>query len=121
MMDASAMYPRGCHPTETYKLPDGVTPVSIIPRSQVRVSYYFIDYGISSYFPPGKPRGLVIGGDGRDQEVPELSDTIAYDPFAVDIFIIGNLLRRQLYDVSKSILSAFQVDLRASHLEIQQR
>ena len=44
----------------------------------------------------------VVGEDGRDQEVPELSDDIPYDPFKVDIFIIGNLFRRMFYDVSLS-------------------
>jgi len=94
MMDASAMYPKGFHPTLSSHLADGFTPAPVIPRTQARVRYYFIDYGISSYFPPGQPRGLVTGTLGRDQDVPELSDTVPYDPFAVDIFIIGNLFRQ---------------------------
>ncbi|KAI0036413.1 hypothetical protein K488DRAFT_41089 [Vararia minispora EC-137] len=93
MMDCTAMYPRGLHPINTHSLPDGFTPVLQLPRRQVGVTYYFIDYGISSYYPPGTSRGMVIGRDGRDQDVPELSDTKSYDPFAVDIFIIGNMLR----------------------------
>jgi hypothetical protein len=99
-MDASAMFPRGFHPLLPYFLPDNpFQSAPRTPRSQVRVSYYFVDYGISSYFPPGHSRKLVTGGDGRDQEVPELSDTIPYDPFPVDVFIIGNMFRTELFMV----------------------
>jgi len=38
---------------------------------------------------------LVLGLAGRDREVPELSDEVPYDPFKVDIFTIGNVLRRE--------------------------
>jgi hypothetical protein len=100
MMDASAMFPLGFHPLFPSFLQENISEIApVLPRSQVRVSYFFVDYGISSYFPPGQPRGLVAGGDGRDQDVPELSDTIPYDPFPVDIFIIANMFRIELFQV----------------------
>lgn len=100
MLDASAMYPYGFHPVRSSTLPDGRTLAWPRRRTSVPVRYYFIDYGLSTYFPPGTHPRLVVGEDGRDQEVPELSDDIPYDPFKVDIFIIGNLFRRMFYDVS---------------------
>lgn len=71
MMDASAMYPRGFHPVVPYSLPDGRTYAWRRRRTSVPVKYYFIDYGLSTYFPPGTLQKLVVGIDGRDQEVPE--------------------------------------------------
>lgn len=96
------MYPQGSHPVNQLFLADAVTPARILPRTSVTVRYYFIDYGLSAYIPPDSRVKLVVGADGRDQEVPELSDEDPYDPFRVDIFIIGNLLRRMFYDVSQT-------------------
>lgn len=102
MMDASLLYPQGRHPIYEKLSPDIVTVAPCLSRTAVGgVKYYFIDYGISSYFPPDVPR-LVVGKDGRDKEVPELSHTVPYNPFKVDIFIIGNIFRHQLYDVGRS-------------------
>ena len=94
------MFPRGFHPVKDTLLYDLITPAPIIPRRDVGVKYYFVDYGISSYFPTGSEPHLVLGRDGRDQDVPELSDEVPYDPFKVDIFTIGNVLRHEFCTVS---------------------
>lgn len=100
MMDADPLYPLGFHPVKTFFLPDAVTPASPLPRHSAKVKYYYIDFGISSHFPPDR-RGdrLVLGREGRDRDVPELSTVTPYDPFKVDVFIIGNLLRHEFHDV----------------------
>ncbi|KAI0056998.1 hypothetical protein BV25DRAFT_1831639 [Artomyces pyxidatus] len=97
MMDATAMYPKGHHPVKDTFLPDISTVAPYYPRLSVGVRYYYVDFGISSLIPRGAP-ALVTGTLGRDQEVPELSDDVPYDPFKVDIFTIGNVFRRELYD-----------------------
>jgi hypothetical protein len=95
-MDATSMFPRGFHPVMTAFLPHDISaPAPMIPRLDVEVKYYFIDYGISSYFPEGTEPQLVVGLAGRDRDVPELSDDVPYDPFKVDIFTIGNVFRRE--------------------------
>ena len=99
LMDAERMYPRGFHPIHDMFLPDAEIWAWHYSRLQVGVRYYFVDYGISSYFPPGQPRSLVSGDLGRDQDVPELSRTQPYDPFPVDIFTIGHVFRDELYEV----------------------
>lgn len=101
MMDASRMYPKGHHPLHESFLPSFEDWAPIIARSAAHVKYYFVDFGISSSFSPSdtEPK-LVLGEDGIDQEVPELSDTVPYDPFKVDVFIMGNVFRRNFYDVS---------------------
>ena len=94
------MYPLGFHPVHEALLGDSTTFAPVIPRLEVGVKYYFVDYGISSYFPPGSQRELVLGIAGRDRDVPELSNSVPYDPFKVDIFTIGNVLRGEFQAVS---------------------
>ena len=100
LMDATHMYPLGFHPVEELFLDDRKTLAPRISRIEAGVKYYFVDYGISSYFPPGSRRELVVGIAGRDQDVPELSNNVPYDPFKVDIFTIGNVLRGEFQAVS---------------------
>lgn len=100
LMDASALYPMGFHPVNTNFLSDAVTPAPRLPGYFAQVKYYYVDYGISSYFPPDTTTDrLALGTGGRDQEVPELSTTTPYNPFKVDIVIIGNLLRHEFHEV----------------------
>ena len=116
LMDATHMYPLGFHPVEELFLDDIKTLAPRISRLEAGVQYYFVDYGISSYFPPGSRRELVVGIAGRDRDVPELSNNVPYDPFKVDIFTIGNVLRGEFQAVgfhspSSLSLSHFSVDL----------
>lgn len=114
-MDATRMFPRGFHPLMTFFLPHDISvPAPMIPRLGVGVKYYFIDYGIASYFPEGTEPQLVVGLAGRDREVPELSDEVPYDPFKVDIFTIGNVLHREFVGVRSG--SLFKPDISISHV-----
>ncbi|KAI0040473.1 hypothetical protein FA95DRAFT_1502816 [Auriscalpium vulgare] len=105
MMDASAMYPKGFHPVKQGFLPDRSDVAPCYSRLSAGVKYYFVDYGISSEFPlDSDPASrLVVGRLGRDQEPPELSDTVSYDPFKVDIFVVGNIFRRKYYEVAVNL------------------
>ena len=111
MLDATHMYPLGFHPVHSILMADARTYAPVVSRLEAGVKYYFVDYGISSYFQPGSLRELVVGTAGRDQDVPELSDNVPYDPFKVDIFTIGNVLRGELQAVgshsSVNILVSF--------------
>jgi len=101
MMDANAMYPLGFHPIKESFLPDSRTPAmySRLSRAVAGVKYYYVDYGISVYLPSDARPRTAVGAYGRDQEVPELSWDVPYDPFKVDIFIIGNTFRRLFHVV----------------------
>lgn len=116
LVDATNMYPLGFHPVEDLFLDDITTPAPTISRLEAGVKYYFVDYGISSYFPAGSQRELVLGVAGRDQDVPELSSRVPYDPFKVDIFTVGNVLRSEIQAVGffclrLILLSHFCVEL----------
>jgi serine/threonine protein kinase len=95
MMDADAMYPEGFHPVNIRRAPDRLGIAEYISRTLAGVKYYYVDFGISSHLPDTSSPRLVTGTYGRDQDPPELSDTEPYDPFKLDIFIIGNMLKRE--------------------------
>lgn len=113
-MDASRMIPGGFHfihpplagDGQTILLPytgDEHTPNHIKSRTQAApMKYYFIDFGLSVQFPSYETRGLVTGECGRlRKHIPEISETIPYDPFKVDVRLIGEMLRSDFLVVSK--------------------
>ncbi|EJD37665.1 hypothetical protein AURDEDRAFT_73048 [Auricularia subglabra TFB-10046 SS5] len=70
---------------------DGIRRIRCTPWSTSRARYYLIDMGISSRFNSDSPGPhLVVGTVGRDQTAPELSDTVPYDPFKLDVYLLGN-------------------------------
>ena len=100
MMDGTSLFPQGSHPILENFLPDDIdTLAPYLPRATTPVPYYFIDFGLFSMFSPDDTSRLVTGVYGLDKEVPELSATIPYDPFKVDIFILGNMFRKTFIQV----------------------
>ena len=105
LMNADAMYPRGFHPVVqrmTRDFKHFAQPYSRATAPEP-VDYWIADFGLSVHIPPGEPR-LVLGDIGADREVPELSDTKPYDPFKVDIFVLGNVIRGEIYKVCCALL-----------------
>lgn len=99
-MDATSLYPRGFHPAHQQRLPNWTDFASPYTRSSAPapVRYYFSDFGLSTRFPPGTPR-LVTGGLGAERDVPELSWSAPYDPFKLDVYVLGKVLKDQIHDV----------------------
>ena len=91
-----AMYPEGFHPAWTSHKRDFSGIADYIPRSAVEVKYYLANFWVSVYMdlnsndPP-----LVTGTVGWGRDPPELSATEPYDPFKLDIFIFGNMFKKQ--------------------------
>lgn len=106
-MDGEPLFPKGHHPVRLDYLEDGVHDAPYLSRQNHPVKYYFIDFGISSYFDPGVVP-LVIGTQGRDKEPPELDDRRPYNPFPLDIFILGNLYRKEFVEVCISPIFCFR-------------
>ncbi len=98
-MDAASMYPLGFHQEWTCSY----TTLLLLRPSSLGgwlVKYYFVDYGISSYFPSGFQERLFLSTQGRDQNVPELSNKVPHDPLKVDIFTTDNVFHQSFHDVS---------------------
>ncbi|KAL5513775.1 hypothetical protein ACEPAH_4176 [Sanghuangporus vaninii] len=99
MMDADLMYPKGFHPVNTLEDATGYREAHPKHRRDVlSVRYFFIDFGISTMFGPNDTDKRVLGLEGQDNTVPELSEKYPYDPFLVDIFIVGNLLNNSFFE-----------------------
>lgn len=102
MMEADAMFPKGFHPLR--RAMDSTGSKLVHPKRRrdtfPRVRYYYIDFGISSMFGPEDKDRCVIGLEGQDRTVPELSLVEPYDPFLVDVYILGNLFKNAFLDVS---------------------
>ena len=98
-MDADAMYPEGFHPIRKMYKADYSGYATPLSRSAAGVKYYFIDFGISVHIPEDAYPRLVTGHLGRDQTPPELSRAVPYDPFKLDVFILGNMFKRELTEV----------------------
>ena len=97
-MDAKPLYPDGHHPVRLKFAPDGMHRVTPLPRAGRSIRYYYIDFGLALQFQPGVTP-TALGRVGRDREVPELSDTVPYDPFKVDIFALGHLYSQEFEKV----------------------
>ncbi|CAG8603300.1 16589_t:CDS:2, partial [Acaulospora colombiana] len=97
MMDASELYPDGFHPVRQNLARDGLAEVVGVMRTHAPVRYYLIDFDAAIAFEKGTPTKLKYaeGKAGRDDEVPEFRIKAPYDPFKVDIFQFGNLLRKE--------------------------
>lgn len=100
MLDGSSILPQGFHPIFHFLNVSGQGLAPHIPRNKAEnAKYYLIDFGISTHFTdPNQPR-LVTGPYCQDHSVPELSDSVPYDPFAVDVYIIGNVFKIHIIKV----------------------
>ena len=93
MMDESRVIPRGSHFGRTDSH-DGVG-YNLTWRhrcSVAPVDYYYIDFGLSGYFPNGKETAVRLGLVGQVKKVPDLSDNVPYNPFQVDIYQLGHTI-----------------------------
>ena len=109
MMQADAIFSERCHPVllnHNWTVQRILKP---LPRSTAHVRYLYIDYGISTYIAPGKPLKLVTGVRGHVKDVPELSMDVPYNPYKVDIYIIGSTLRTLFLDVRPASLLCFRM------------
>jgi len=98
-MDASRLYPKGYHYARPSISPTGTDIAYPRRRRELpEVKYYITDFGMSTRFENGDSTRLVTGSEGQDKSVPELSDTVPYDPFAVDVYTLGNVYKETLLE-----------------------
>ncbi|KAG9309316.1 hypothetical protein JVU11DRAFT_10804 [Chiua virens] len=95
MLDPTHLYPESFHPVEIDLSKNGIGRAKHFTRTQRPSKYYFIDFGISRQYDPSirEPREIPIWGG--DKEVPEFQNSNEpRDPFATDVFYIGNAIRK---------------------------
>ena len=94
--DPGAMYPEGFHPDWISYKRDFSGVAAYPPRSAAGVKYFLANFWVSVYMDPNSNDPLLVTGTvGWDQDPPELSATEPYDPFKLDIFIFGNMFKKQ--------------------------
>lgn len=99
MMDASSIYKDGWHPMSPWLARNGTDELCLTRRrSEVEIKYYFIDFGLSTRFPPEKQERLVTGKLGRIQ-APEQTSGLPYDPFKLDVYYLGHVYQTKIVDV----------------------
>ena len=104
------MYPRGFHPLLQVAEADFSRPANPNRRREAKdIKYIFIDFGISSRFNSLEERYLVYGCMAQDPTIPELSGIVPYNPFAIDVYTLGNVYREELLEVHIYRLSLKQV------------
>lgn len=99
-MDGRAMFPHGWHPQHFHKLPNGelLPNANTTSRTSVGgVRYYYIDFGISSF------RQAKVTGLPGQERAPELSDTVPYDPYKLDVYILGRTYFDYIIHVSRLV------------------
>ncbi|THU88492.1 hypothetical protein K435DRAFT_866252 [Dendrothele bispora CBS 962.96] len=107
MVDSSPLYRRLMHPTEPRRSDDWRSRGS--PRSITRhpVKYYFIDFDLCRRYDPQTGPARELPGYGGDRPVPGFVSHTEEprDPFAIDVYRLGNFIRRflmssqQVFDV----------------------
>lgn len=94
MMDATKIIPKGFHPQRPYTTTGISADLSWNKRSSVApIDYFIIDYGLTMWFRDPHARNSALGVCGQDKTVPELSAIVPYDPFKVDIYQLGGVIK----------------------------
>ncbi|KAG6863865.1 hypothetical protein C0993_010093 [Termitomyces sp. T159_Od127] len=101
MADTTCLFESPPHPWERHMRRDFSRKVSKpIARTLKPVKYYLIDFGLSEIFQPKDTPPLKRPPWGGDKTVPEhlVPDAPPCDPFAVDVYCLGNYLRQSFLD-----------------------
>lgn len=95
------------HPAQRFRRLDYKGWVSVsYSRTRKPVKYYLIDFDLSEVFRPEDAPHLRQPPWGGDKTVPEflLPNPSPCDPFAVDVYCLGNFIREDYLDVCFSVL-----------------
>lgn len=101
MLDPADLYPESFHPMATSLNKNYSGKAKHFTRTQRPPKYYFIDFGISRRYDSSviNPKEIPIWGG--DKSVPEFQNSNEpQDPFATDVFYIGNAIRKDFILVS---------------------
>ncbi|CAE6528324.1 unnamed protein product [Rhizoctonia solani] len=98
MMNARPLYDEPFHPYyQNYSIDAKRRIYPKYKRSQKEVRYYFIDLGFAKWFRDKASPRTATGFHAREQ-APEQAGPIPYDPFAVDVFQLGTMIRNDFVD-----------------------
>ncbi|EMD33669.1 hypothetical protein CERSUDRAFT_159918 [Gelatoporia subvermispora B] len=102
MMDPEPMFPNFFHPTKQDRNRNFRGKAKYLSRTRRPPKYYIIDFGLSRKYPADDPAPRELPIIGGDKSVPEHQDdkySDACDPFATDVYCLGNLIQKRLLQV----------------------
>ncbi|KAJ7253576.1 hypothetical protein C8J57DRAFT_1659806 [Mycena rebaudengoi] len=101
MVDSKALYSHPPHPWSPKKRRDFKGPPrTMSTRTRTPVKYFMIDFGLSRRYEDVGPH-LELPGWGGDKTVPEFRTGELCDPFLVDVYCLGNVVREYFTQGSK--------------------
>ncbi|KAF8480691.1 hypothetical protein JB92DRAFT_3085892 [Gautieria morchelliformis] len=108
MMDGTKLYPDGFHPITMY-----------LRRTERPPKYYLTDFGLSRRYDPKAGPALELPIRGNDKTVPEFQGDgydQASDPFATDVYYIGNEIKTRFLQgtVNFDFMSSLIADMTAN-------
>ncbi|KAE9405942.1 hypothetical protein BT96DRAFT_811501 [Gymnopus androsaceus JB14] len=92
-VDAGLMYPNGYHPIATKKNYNWHGKARHNSRTRYPPKYYLIDFEYSQIYEPAQPRPLEEALKSGGYDAPEGLAGTPCDPFATDVFILGNMMK----------------------------
>jgi hypothetical protein len=104
MMDSRTLYGEAFHPV--YRSLSLDIQRKIYPkysRLEKRVRYYFIDMGFATWFKDPKLPHLITGKLARTL-APEQKTSKPYNPFSVDIYQLGVVVKQDIIPVHPPLL-----------------
>ncbi|KAJ7153518.1 hypothetical protein C8R43DRAFT_1002318 [Mycena crocata] len=94
MVESTPLFRYLPHPLEPEQRRDFSGPPRITKtRTQISVKYFIIDFNLSVRYTDAGPH-LELSGWGGDKTVPEFQTQERSDPFAVDVYCLGNAIRQ---------------------------
>lgn len=96
------MFPKSYHPVKIERTRDWKGRAPYYTRTECPPRYLFIDFGLSIRYLPDDGPHLEMPVRGGDKTAPEhtgFNYTIPCDPFATDIYYLGNLIREEFIQV----------------------
>ncbi|TDL29100.1 hypothetical protein BD410DRAFT_810883 [Rickenella mellea] len=93
--DSQELYPFGCRPQCNIYNADYTWRSHPRKRSEIRIKYVYIDFGLSAWYASKDDRKLELAPWGQNKAPPELSRDIPYDGFMLDIYCLGDLVRKE--------------------------
>ncbi|KAJ3831380.1 kinase-like domain-containing protein [Lentinula raphanica] len=101
MMDWSPLYPVPPHFHVSSKRMDWKGPSNPRTRTLYPVRYYFIDWDLSQQYNAiirTTRTPVRLPGYGGDSTVPEFKRNVPCNPFAVDVYCLGNVIRQRFIE-----------------------
>jgi hypothetical protein len=107
MMNALPLYDSPPHPYAIRKTRDfSAEAKARSTRTCTPVKYYFVDFGLSRRYNPEDGQPLELPRWGGDKSVPEfLAADTPCDPFPVDVYCLGNVIRQSFLEVRYLVIA----------------